>query len=48
MTGAGVVAWPFAMKHPDWLEKLVIVNAPHTGVFARLLAKNKDQQSSSQ
>ena len=44
----GVVAWPFAMQHPDWLEKLVIINAPHTGVFARLLAKNKDQQSSSQ
>ncbi|MBW2322408.1 MAG: alpha/beta hydrolase [Deltaproteobacteria bacterium] len=44
----GVVAWPFAISHPDWLEKLVIINAPHPGVFGRLLVKNRDQQSSSQ
>src|ERR1035438_5433196 len=31
----GAVAWAYAMAHPETLEKLVIVNAPHPGVFAR-------------
>jgi len=44
----GVVAWSFAMRYPDILEKFIIINAPHPGVFARLLAENRDQQSSSQ
>ncbi len=44
----GVVAWPFAMRYPDMLEKFVIINAPHPGIFGRLLAGNRDQQSSSQ
>ena len=26
----GVVAWAFAIAHPDWLDRLVIVNAPRT------------------
>jgi len=33
-------AWAFAMAHPDLLEKLIIVNAPHPGVFARELRDN--------
>jgi len=44
----GVIAYPFANAHPNLLEKLIIINAPHPNVFARLLANNKDQQSSSQ
>lgn len=44
----GVVAYPFANRHPELLEKLIIINAPHPNVFANLLSKNKDQQSSSQ
>ena len=44
----GVVAWSFAMKHPDWLKRLIVINAPHLGVFARLLAENPDQIASSQ
>ena len=44
----GVVAYPFASTHPDLVEKLIIINAPHPNVFGRLLSKNKDQQSSSQ
>lgn len=44
----GAVAWNFANRHPDWLEKLIIINAPHMGVFARELANNPEQQQSSQ
>ena len=44
----GVVAYPFVSMHPDLVEKLVIINAPHPNVFGKLLSKNKDQQSSSQ
>jgi epoxide hydrolase 4 len=43
----GVVAWAFAAAHPEMLEKLVIVNAPHPVVFARELANNPDQQKAS-
>ncbi|NVM44176.1 MAG: alpha/beta hydrolase [Candidatus Lokiarchaeota archaeon] len=44
----GVVAYPFANTHPNLVEKLIIINAPHPNIFARLIAKNRDQQSSSQ
>jgi pimeloyl-ACP methyl ester carboxylesterase len=44
----GVVAYPFASMHPNLVEKLIIINAPHPNVFGRLISKNKDQQSSSQ
>ena len=44
----GALAWAFAGAHPEQLEKLVIVNAPHPAIFARLLATNADQQSASQ
>jgi pimeloyl-ACP methyl ester carboxylesterase len=44
----GVVAWGFAMQHPRMLEKLVIVNAPHPGVFMRLLQGDPAQQKASQ
>jgi pimeloyl-ACP methyl ester carboxylesterase len=44
----GAVAWAFAITHPDRLEKLIIVNAPHPGVFARLLREDPDQQKASQ
>src|SRR6204780_2438980 len=43
----GVIAWAFAAAHPEMLEKLVIVNAPHPVVFARELANNPDQQKAS-
>jgi epoxide hydrolase 4 len=43
----GVVAWQFAAAHPEMLEKLVIINAPHPAVFARELANNPDQQKAS-
>jgi pimeloyl-ACP methyl ester carboxylesterase len=44
----GAVAWAFAIAHPDYLDKLVIINAPHPGVFAKLLASDPKQQAASQ
>ena len=44
----GFVAWAFAISHPDALEKLVIINAPHPAVFARLLTSDPAQQKASE
>lgn len=43
----GVVAWAFAISHPDYLEKLIVINAPHPGIFERELANNPAQQQAS-
>jgi pimeloyl-ACP methyl ester carboxylesterase len=43
----GAVAWAFAIAHPEMLEKLVIINAPHPGVFGKLLASDAAQQKAS-
>jgi epoxide hydrolase 4 len=44
----GGVAWSFAIAHPEYLEKLVIVNCPHPAILARELASNPAQQKASQ
>lgn len=44
----GAIAWAFAAAHPEYLEKLVIINAPHPGVFQRELTENPEQQKASQ
>jgi pimeloyl-ACP methyl ester carboxylesterase len=44
----GVVAWVFALRYPQYLEKLIIINAPHPGVFDRELRENPAQQKASQ
>ena len=33
----GVTAWTLAIHHPELLDKLVILNAPHPGVFLRAI-----------
>lgn len=44
----GGVAWSFALAHPEYLEKLVIINCPHPAILARELAANPAQQKASQ
>ena len=44
----GAVAWAFAIAHPDYLQKLVIINAPNPAVFGRLLTSDPAQQKASQ
>jgi pimeloyl-ACP methyl ester carboxylesterase len=43
----GVVAWVFAALHPEMLDKLIIVNAPHPSIFSTLLAADPAQQKAS-
>lgn len=43
----GAVAWNFAATHPEYLSRLVIVNAPHPVTFARELRDNPAQQRAS-
>ena len=43
----GAVAWALAAMHPDKVEQLVILNAPHPDVFARELKENPAQQEAS-
>jgi pimeloyl-ACP methyl ester carboxylesterase len=43
----GVVAWAFAIAHPERLRKLVIVNAPHPAIFEREIRENPAQQKAS-
>ena len=44
----GVVAWAFAMRHPERLNRLVILNAPHPVPYARALISDPEQRSASQ
>lgn len=44
----GVVAWVFAAMHPEMLDRLVIVNAPHPTIFGQLLRDNAAQKQASQ
>lgn len=43
----GVVAWAFAMAHPDRLDRLVVINGPHPAVFRRELETNPAQRQAS-
>ena len=44
----GAVAWLAALKHPDRLSRLVIVNAPHPLVFQKSLFEDPAQRAASQ
>ena len=44
----GAVAWSAALRRPEMLEKLIIINSPHPALFARELLNNPDQQKASQ
>ena len=44
----GALAWTFAAAYPEMVSKLVILNAPHIGVFSRLLREDAEQQQASQ
>jgi len=43
----GSAAWRLASAHPERLERLVVVNAPHPNALARELSRNPAQQAAS-
>jgi pimeloyl-ACP methyl ester carboxylesterase len=44
----GLVAWTFAMSHPDLTDRLIVLNLPHPRGILRELATNPKQQQNSQ
>jgi pimeloyl-ACP methyl ester carboxylesterase len=44
----GLVAWSFAMNHPELTDRLVVLNLPHPKGLLRELATNPQQQKNSQ
>ena len=44
----GAAAWLAALRHPDRVERLVIVNAPHPLVFQRTVIDDAAQRAASQ
>jgi pimeloyl-ACP methyl ester carboxylesterase len=43
----GAVAWSFAMTHPEWTRRLIILNTPHPNGLRRELATNPRQRQNS-
>ncbi|TMJ17480.1 MAG: alpha/beta hydrolase [Alphaproteobacteria bacterium] len=44
----GAVAWLAALKHPDRVRRLAIVNAPHPLIFQKTLIEDSAQRAASQ
>jgi pimeloyl-ACP methyl ester carboxylesterase len=44
----GMIAWGFAMAHPEKTERLIVLNLPHPKGLMRELATNPEQQQNSQ
>jgi pimeloyl-ACP methyl ester carboxylesterase len=44
----GAVAWMAALRHPERIAKLVIINAPHPLVFQRTMFDDLEQRAASQ
>jgi pimeloyl-ACP methyl ester carboxylesterase len=40
----GLLSWVFTMYHPEMVEKLVIINAPHPMIFEREMRENPVQR----
>lgn len=43
----GAVAWSVASQHPDCMDRLMILNAPHAGAFLRELREQAEQRTAS-
>ena len=43
----GLIAWTFAMTHPDKTDRLIVLNLPHPKGLMRELANNPQQQKNS-
>jgi len=44
----GAVAWLAALRHPDRIKRLVIINAPHPLIFQKSLIEDAHQRAASQ
>jgi pimeloyl-ACP methyl ester carboxylesterase len=44
----GAVSWMAALKHPDRIARLVIINAPHPFIMQKTLFDDPDQRAASQ
>ena len=44
----GAVAWLAALRHPDRIARLIVVNAPHPYVFQKSLFEDEAQRAASQ
>lgn len=44
----GAVAWLAALRHPDRIRRLIIVNAPHPLIFQKSLIEDAHQRAASQ
>ena len=44
----GAIAWAAALKEPDRLTRLAIINSPHPWIFQKSLIENEDQREASQ
>lgn len=44
----GMIAWSFAMAHPEMTDRLIILNLPHPRGLMRELKNNPEQQKNSQ